>query len=255
MALTTTLRLRKPVDGADEGLWTGYLNADMDYIDAAINQVVNVAIADANMSLNVTGTSADQARYCLYNFTGALTANRTVTLPANQKFGWVINATTGGFSIILSAGGTTLTINPAGNMVFFRCDGTNITAPTVRFGAINATGKANFANGTTGTDGVNRSQFVYTGTTGPWRQPLPGGITEQMGSTVIVLDSSLNGLIGFSTAFTTIFTCVASNGDGNFSPGLHPVILAFDVNGLAINVPGGTIGANFRVNWIAKGVI
>ena len=46
--------------------------------------------------------------YAVYNFTGALTTDRTVTLPSCAKIGYAINNTTGGHNVILSAGGTTL---------------------------------------------------------------------------------------------------------------------------------------------------
>lgn len=128
--LTSTIRLTQPTVSGDSGLWGGLLNSDLAYVDEAINQSITVSIADTNVTLTADGSSSDQARYLRYNFTGALTADRTVTLPANVKVGYASNNTTGGHNVILSAGGTTLSLTDS-SWIFFQCDGTNVTAPTV----------------------------------------------------------------------------------------------------------------------------
>jgi len=142
---TATLRLTKPTINADgNGAWPADLNLNCDLTDRAINQVVTVSIPDTNVSLEADGTNSDQAVYAVYNFTGALTADRTVTLPASAKIGYAINATTGGHNVILSAGGTTLSVaNAAWN--FFHCDGTNVTTPTLGLG-----GSAQISGGSNG---------------------------------------------------------------------------------------------------------
>jgi hypothetical protein len=133
---TSTVRLTKPTQGGDVGTWPGLLNSDWDYVDQALNQTVTINVADANFTITADGTVADQARYLRYNITGAWTAARTGTLPANAKVGWVTNSTTGGKNLILSAGGTSLTIPPDGNWYFFQCDGSNTTLPPVVFGNV-----------------------------------------------------------------------------------------------------------------------
>lgn len=124
--LTTTLRLTQPTVGGDSGLWGGLLNSDLSYIDQAANQTVTVSVADTNDTLTADGTSSDQARYLITKITGAWTADRTITLPGNAKVGWIVNGTTGGHNVILSAGGTTLSVPPSSTMMFI-CDGTNVT--------------------------------------------------------------------------------------------------------------------------------
>lgn len=124
--LTTSIRFTQPTVGGDSGTWGTLLNGNWSYADVAINQTVTVSVPDTNVTLVADGSSSDQARYLRYNFTGALTANRTITLPANVKVGWASNNTTGGFNIILSAGGTTLAIRGTGWTQFY-CDGTNVT--------------------------------------------------------------------------------------------------------------------------------
>lgn len=135
--LTSTLRLTEPTIGGDTGLWAGYLNNNMIFTDQGVNQTISVSIPDTNVTLVADGTTSDQARYYSYNFTGALTANRTVTLPNVQRQGWAANNTTAGFNVILSAGGTTLSLPPDGLQRLYNSDGaTNVTAPVVGFGNV-----------------------------------------------------------------------------------------------------------------------
>lgn len=132
--LTSTLRLTEPTIGGDTGLWAGYLNNNMIFTDQGVNQTISVSIPDTNVTLVADGTTSDQARYYAYNFTGALTANRTVTLPNVQRQGWAANNTTGGFNVILSAGGTTYSLPPDGVQRLYASDGsTNVTSPSVGF--------------------------------------------------------------------------------------------------------------------------
>ena len=177
--LTTSVRLTKPTVGGDP-LWATETNSDWDYADQAINQQVSIAVADVNVTLLADGSSGDQARYLTYVFTGALTANRTATLPANAKTGWVINNTTGGFSMVLSAGGTTATVTNDGYAYFFYCDGTNV-----------ATRNAGFANLKTG-------NLALTGTfTNPQTSRL--GSLNNLSGTAAVL--SVEGPSGTAAQF------------------------------------------------------
>ena len=136
---TSTLRLQQPTVGADAATWGGYLNTDLVLIDNAINGVAAINIAGlATYSLTVANGAVDQARNLAYNFTGALSANCTVTLPANVKYGWATNTTTGGHAVILTTGaGNSLTLPTSAYNVFFSCDGTNVFAPSVGFGYTN----------------------------------------------------------------------------------------------------------------------
>jgi hypothetical protein len=133
---TATVRATKPTVGGDSGLWPTELNAALDAFDAAINQQATINIPDANVVLTVDGSPSDNARQHRYVFTGALTANRTVTLPACQKIGQAVDATTGGHSVILATGGgTTLALlKTATNLL--RCDGVNVVSDTVAVGGV-----------------------------------------------------------------------------------------------------------------------
>ncbi len=92
MTLTPTLRLTEPAILGDEGFWPTYLNDDMIYIDRGINGLLSKSIAGlTTYTLIADGSASDEARYQVYTFTGALSADCTVTVPANAKVGLVRN--------------------------------------------------------------------------------------------------------------------------------------------------------------------
>lgn len=62
-----------------------------------------------------------------YRFTGALTGNRVVAVPATVQQYWVDNETTGAFTLTIApvGGGTSFTVNQ-GERVILYCDGTDV---------------------------------------------------------------------------------------------------------------------------------
>lgn len=172
--LTPTIRLTEPAVGGDNGAWGNLLNNNSTYIDEAINQTVAISIPDTNITLVADGSGSDTARYAAYKFTGSLTATRTVTLPGNQKFGTVINATTGSHPIILTAGGATISVPADSNYYDFYCDGTNVFFTSGTVGTAQNNGVIHFPNGITmqfgNTFNVNgvQNNFTYTFSGTPW---------------------------------------------------------------------------------------
>ena len=123
--LTSTIRLTQPTVGGDLGAWGGFINADLAYVDAAINGILTINVTGVSITLEALGDASDQARYQWYKFTGSPGNNCTATIPANQKVGIVTNSMTGGFNLILTTGsGTTVTVGPGQTFAFY-CDGTN----------------------------------------------------------------------------------------------------------------------------------
>jgi hypothetical protein len=62
-----------------------------------------------------------------YKFTGLLTGNRTVVIPATVQQYWVDNQTTGAYTLTISSfgGGSTFTISQGERAILY-CDGTNV---------------------------------------------------------------------------------------------------------------------------------
>jgi len=124
---TPSLRLWEgtPGDPAIRNAWGTWLNTDMTLIESALLDTAVVSIAGlTTYALTTANGAVDQARPMVQSFTGALTANCTVTLPNVPKFGMAVNATTGGFNVILtSGGGTTVTIPPETLPYNYYCDG------------------------------------------------------------------------------------------------------------------------------------
>lgn len=143
--LTPTIRLTEPTIGGDTTpIWPTLLNNNMVYTDQATNQVVNITMPDTNVTLVADGTSSDQARYLMYSFIGALTADRSANLPPNQKFGYAINGTSGGKNVILRTGlGNSINAIP-GWWTPFWCDGTNVFTLPVAFGSVSIASDGGF---------------------------------------------------------------------------------------------------------------
>lgn len=133
---TTSNRLAKmtTADPAVKGSWGTVQDATMDMVDQSLDGTAVVNIAGlTTYSLTAANNASDQSRPRVLQFFGALSANCTVTIPNVSKVGWVQNLTTGGFSVILTAGSATnATIQNNGLTNLYLCDGaTNVTTPTI----------------------------------------------------------------------------------------------------------------------------
>jgi hypothetical protein len=221
---TATVRATKPTVGGDIGLWMNEQNAGFDAFDAAINQQATINIPDANVVLTADGSAADNARQQHYVFTGALTANRTVTLPACQKRGYAADNTSGGHSVILTTGsGTTLTLLKGGVDTYFNCDGTNVTQPVVAAGTFSAAAAGysrlpggitiQWGNASTGV-GAQTVTFpiAFSGT--PWSIQLTlkdatvGGPASAVGvETTTAYTATTFGMLSFNTATGAAVAC------------------------------------------------
>lgn len=115
----------EPGDPAIRNAWGQALNENDVLLEAGILGTVGVSIAGlGNYALTTANGAADQARPYVQSYTGALTGSCTVTLPNVPKFGQAINATTGGFSVILTSGGGTKVVIPPESLPYsYYCDG------------------------------------------------------------------------------------------------------------------------------------
>jgi hypothetical protein len=136
-AYTSLLGLALPVTGELSGSWGDTVNDEITALtDAAVAGATSLS-TDADVTLTTTDGAANQARQAILNCTGARTAIRTITAPARSKLYIVINATTGGFPVIVNGAGPTTGVSvPAGVRALIAWNGSDfvivsLSAPRV----------------------------------------------------------------------------------------------------------------------------
>jgi hypothetical protein len=129
---TPLLGLALPTTGDLSGTWGTTVNdAITDLLDDAVAGTVTVS-ADTNVTLTTTNGADNQARNAIVLCTGARTATRTITAPAQSKLYVIINATSGGFGVsFVGAGPTTGITVAAGDRALVAWNGSDF----VRVGA------------------------------------------------------------------------------------------------------------------------
>ena len=102
---TSNTRVTKITTGDETGTWGDTTNTTLDQIDAALGYVSH-AMADGNATITIGDGAASDARYMVIRVTGTWTTARTLTLAPNtlQKMWVIVNATTGGFNLVVSQG-------------------------------------------------------------------------------------------------------------------------------------------------------
>lgn len=121
---TTSIGLATPVRGSNVGTWDIPVNGDFTIIDACFGSVTTLALASTTpVALTIT-----QAQVNVLRFTGILTGNIVVTVPAIVK-GWSVEnlCTVGAFGVYLqnASGGQQIGM-PPGETVDVYSDGTNM---------------------------------------------------------------------------------------------------------------------------------
>jgi len=249
-AYTSLLGLALPVQGELSGTWGDTVNNSItSLLDTSVAGTTNVS-TDTDVTLTTTTGAANTARQAILLFSGARTALRTVTAPAQSKIYTVINATTGGFSVkLVGAGPTTgVTIvagesavcawngsdfvkvsNTGGSAVFTTLDVTNLEVTNIR--ALDGTAAASIANSTGVISFV--SNPVFSGGTA-------NGVAYLNGSKVVTSGSALT----FDGTNLT-FGSTGQRITGDFSTGTDATRLSFQsstTNGFTqINaIPNGT---------------
>jgi len=123
---TPLLGLALPTTGDLSGTWGATVNtAITDLLDDAVAGTVSLT-TDANTTLTTTNGADNQARNAIILCTGARTAIRTITAPAQSKLYVIINATSGGYGVkIVGAGPTTGITVLAGTQTMVGWNGTD----------------------------------------------------------------------------------------------------------------------------------
>jgi len=137
MATYSNLGIKLIGTGEESGTWGTSTNTNMELVDQAISGYVSHALSDGDATLNITDGSSSTSRNKYINFTGTLTAHRTITLgPSDLEKTWYIkNATTGGFNLVFKQGssGTTVTV-PNGITAMIFSDGGGSTNGNIKNG-------------------------------------------------------------------------------------------------------------------------
>lgn len=192
---TPLLGLALPTTGDLSGTWGTTVNdAITDLLDDAIAGTVTLT-TDANVTLSTTNGADNQARNAIILCTGARTAIRTITAPAQSKLYVINNATTGGFGILfVGAGPTTGITVAAGDRALVAWNGSDF----VRVGA--SAGGSN-----------TQVQFNSSGN-------LAGSANLTFNGTILTaagLSGPLNGSVGATTPSTVVATQVNVTAQGD----------------------------------------
>lgn len=117
---TPNLQLATPANGSFVGTWDQPMNANTTTVDAVAGSITTKSLTNAPVTLSVT-----EAQVAILRFTGALTGNCVITLPAIIK-SWICeNLTTGAFWVKISGGsGQVVALRPGASQVYW--DGTNV---------------------------------------------------------------------------------------------------------------------------------
>jgi len=149
---SSNLRFELIGTGEQAGTWGTTTNTNLGtLVEQAIAGAVTVSMTDANLTLSTNNGASDQARNMHLILTSgvSLTATRTVTCPAVPKQYVVRNATTGGRSIVFSAGAGSVTI-PNGRTITVVCDGTDVRLANDYLSVVDGSSVEQFRADTTG---------------------------------------------------------------------------------------------------------
>lgn len=122
---TTNKFLNQPIPGTDVGTWGTPINNNFGIIDNSFGGVATIALTNSPVTL-----SPSQYQCAFLTFTGAISANIAITLPAVGSFYTVINQTTNSSAFFLTmlttAGGGQVIGVPPGETTDIFTDGTNV---------------------------------------------------------------------------------------------------------------------------------
>jgi hypothetical protein len=102
------------------------LNDALDRLDASLNAQVSIVMTDVDVTL----TQGQTASAGVLQFTGTLTADRYINVPAIDRALIVRNSTTGGFNLVVQvvgAAGVSVSV-AAGDLTSLYCDSVDVIA-------------------------------------------------------------------------------------------------------------------------------
>lgn len=213
---TSNIRLELQADGENPNNWGTILNQNViDLIDEAITSYTTVALTGANVTLTAINGTTDQSRSPFLEFTGGLTEDVNVIIPAVPKSYYINNKATqvsaGTDITVKTASGDGVNI-PVGSRIAVICDGVSV------FSAINPTyfgfgtaASANIGTGNTDVPDVSIADVRYS---------------QLAAANTFTSTNTFNGLSSFTS--TTTFTQVDS-----------PIVTLTDAASVAVNFNTG----------------
>ena len=96
------------VDGSNANTWGQVTNTNWDITEDSLSGKHSIALSDQNTTIatynNSQVGSGNETRKFLLEFSGTLSQDRTITLPAKDKVYGIKNSTGGGFSLVFTCG-------------------------------------------------------------------------------------------------------------------------------------------------------
>lgn len=125
---TSRIRLEKQADGENPNSWGLILNQNViDLVDEAVAGYHAVSVSSVAVSLTSEDGTTDQSRKAGFRIEGTLTADVTISFPAQEKTYFIHNGTTGDYNVLLKSGaGTAVTATGQGLSMMVGTDGTTI---------------------------------------------------------------------------------------------------------------------------------
>ena len=125
---STNLALTLIGTGEQAGTWGDTTNTNLGTLmEQAVSGYVPQTVTDgAATVLTIPNGTSGVARNMYIELTGALTAARTVEVPANKKLYYIYNNTTGGYAVTVKVNGQTGVSVPNGKKYSLVCNGTDV---------------------------------------------------------------------------------------------------------------------------------
>jgi hypothetical protein len=118
------LALELQADGENNNTWGQLLNAVLELLDKAVTEQLSL---DCSGSSDIT-LSAAQYQNFRHEYSGTLTGNINVVVPATNRLYLLENATSGAFSLTVKTPAGSGVAIPQGKKIFVYCDGTDVIA-------------------------------------------------------------------------------------------------------------------------------
>lgn len=221
---TSLLGLALPVQGELQGVWGDTVNNSItSLLDTAIAGTTTLS-TDADVTLSTTTGASNQARQAILLCSGARTAQRTITAPAQSKIYTVINATTGGFAVkLVGVGPTTGVTISAGTSAVVAWNGSDFIFTAVS----GSSGVLPVANGGTGLSSGTSGGVLYYSASGTLAS------SAALAASALVIGGGAGAAPATTTTGTGVVTALGVNvGTAG----------AFVVNGGALGTPSsGTV--------------